>query len=127
MVADIVTVLPAGCPVKVIRSETIGGAPWAFIQYDTDEPVTGWIQYGSIPANTFLSKADPEGTPYTLTRDTVGYLSPTEEAEAVASLSAGTDVVIQRVEPVNNRPWAYVQIPDLTDPAWIEYDGDYGG
>lgn len=125
--ADIVTVLPADCPVKVIRSETIGGAPWAFIQYDTDEPVTGWIKYGSIAANTFLSEADPEGTPYTLTRDTVGYLSPTEETEAVASLSAGTDVVIQRVELVNNRLWAYVQIPGLTEPAWIEYDGDYGG
>ena len=82
----------------------------------------GWMKYDSAAADAPLSEAAPKGTPYTLPQDTVAHSAPTERAKIVASLTAGTDILIQRVELVGSRPWACVQIPDKDLPAWIEYD-----
>lgn len=115
-----VATLKAGTTVTVLRIDDIGGANWMCAADDSGN--MGWMKYDSAAADAPLSEAAPKGTPYTLPQDTVAYSAPTERAKIVASLTAGTDILIRRVELVSSRPWACVQIPDMDLSAWIKYD-----
>lgn len=104
--------------VQVLKVESVGAADWAFIQFDFNASIRGWVPFSALETISG-DAAQTSGSRYVLPENAVVRTSPSTYSPDMTTLKAGTEVSALRRVTIAGAEWIYVRYSEDGNRGWI--------